>query len=76
VPTGAPLARRDDLRNVAIVAHVDHGKTTLVDALLWQSGSFRANQVVGERVLDSLVLEREMGITILAKNTAVQIGGT
>ena len=70
------LARRDDLRNVAIVAHVDHGKTTLVDALLWQSGSFRANQDVAERVLDSMDLEREKGITILAKNTAVRIGGT
>jgi GTP-binding protein len=58
------------------VAHVDHGKTTLVDALLWQSGSFRANQDVAERVLDSMDLEREKGITILAKNTAVQIGET
>src|SRR5207344_3162980 len=71
-----PLARRSDLRNVAIVAHVDHGKTTLVDALLWQSGSFRANQEVAERVMDSMDLEREKGITILAKNTAVQIGDT
>ena len=70
------LARRGDLRNVAIVAHVDHGKTTLVDALLWQSGSFRANQDVAERVMDSMDLEREKGITILAKNTAVQIGDT
>jgi len=69
-------ARRDDLRNVAIVAHVDHGKTTLVDALLWQAGSFRENQDVAERVMDSLDLEREKGITILAKNTAVRIGGT
>jgi len=69
-------ALREDLRNVAIVAHVDHGKTTLVDALLWQSGSFRANQDVGERVMDSMDLEREKGITILAKNTAVQIGDT
>jgi GTP-binding protein len=68
------MARRTDLRNVAIVAHVDHGKTTLVDALLWQSGSFRANQDVNERVMDSMDLEREKGITILAKNTAVQIG--
>jgi len=77
VPTQPKLsARRDDLRNVAIVAHVDHGKTTLVDALLWQSGSFRANQDVAERVLDSMDLEREKGITILAKNTAVQIGET
>jgi GTP-binding protein len=77
VPTQPNLsARRDDLRNVAIIAHVDHGKTTLVDALLWQSGSFRANQDVAERVLDSMDLEREKGITILAKNTAVQIGET
>jgi GTP-binding protein len=69
-------ARRDDLRNVAIVAHVDHGKTTLVDAMLWQSGSFRENQEVADRVLDSMDLEREKGITILAKNTAVQRGPT
>ncbi|MFL6015817.1 MAG: translational GTPase TypA [Gaiellaceae bacterium] len=70
------LAHRDDLRNVAIVAHVDHGKTTLVDAMLWQAGSFRANQDVAERVMDSTDLEREKGITILAKNTAVRIGDT
>jgi GTP-binding protein len=69
------LATRDDLRNVAIVAHVDHGKTTLVDAMLWQSGAFRANERVAERVLDSGDLEREKGITILAKNTAVAHGG-
>ena len=69
------LAARADLRNVAIVAHVDHGKTTLVDAMLWQSGAFRANQDVAERVLDSMDLEREKGITILAKNTAVRYGG-
>jgi GTP-binding protein TypA/BipA len=66
---------REDIRNVAIVAHVDHGKTTLVDAMLWQSGAFRANQDVAERVLDSMDLEREKGITILAKNTAVQHRG-
>ncbi|NUR75256.1 MAG: translational GTPase TypA, partial [Thermoleophilia bacterium] len=70
------LAQRDDLRNLAIVAHVDHGKTTLVDAMLWQSGSFRANQDVAERVLDSGDLEREKGITILAKNTSVRLGAT
>src|SRR5258708_6660250 len=70
-----PLSARDDLRNVAIVAHVDHGKTTLVDAMLWQSGAFRANERVAERVLDSGDLEREKGITILAKNTAVRHGG-
>ena len=66
---------RADLRNVAIVAHVDHGKTTLVDKMLWQSGAFRANQDVNERVMDSMDLEREKGITILAKNTAVQYVG-
>ena len=71
----AQVATRDDLRNVAIVAHVDHGKTTLVDAMLWQSGAFRANAQVAERVLDSGDLEREKGITILAKNTAVTHGG-
>jgi GTP-binding protein len=65
---------RADLRNLAIVAHVDHGKTTLVDALLWESGAFRANQEVAERVLDSNDLEREKGITILAKNTAFRYG--
>src|SRR6201993_536127 len=69
------MAVRDDIRNIAIIAHVDHGKTTLVDALLWQSGAFRANQDVAERVLDSMDLEREKGITILAKNTAVRYGG-
>jgi GTP-binding protein len=67
-------ATRDDLRNIAIIAHVDHGKTTLVDALLWQSGVFRENQEVAERVMDSNDLEREKGITILAKNTAVRYG--
>jgi GTP-binding protein len=68
------LVEREDIRNVAIVAHVDHGKTTLVDAMLWQSGAFRANQDVNERVMDSMDLEREKGITILAKNTAVRYG--
>jgi GTP-binding protein len=66
---------REDLRNVAIVAHVDHGKTTLVDAMLWQTGAFREGADVAERVLDSMDLEREKGITILAKNTAVRFGG-
>src|SRR4051812_44265733 len=69
------MAVREDLRNVAIVAHVDHGKTTLVDAMLWQSGAFRQNQDVNERVMDSMDLEREKGITILAKNTAVRHSG-
>jgi GTP-binding protein len=69
------LEPRSDIRNVAIVAHVDHGKTTLVDAMLWQSGAFRAGQEVNERVLDSMDLEREKGITILAKNTALHYGG-
>ncbi len=73
--TPPAIATRDDLRNVAIVAHVDHGKTTLVDAMLWQSGAFRANANVAERVLDSGDLEREKGITILAKNTAVHHAG-
>ena len=63
-----------NLRNIAIVAHVDHGKTTLVDAMLWQSGTFRENQNVGERILDSMDLEREKGITIMAKNTAITYG--
>jgi GTP-binding protein len=66
---------RDDIRNVAIVAHVDHGKTTLVDAMLWQSGAFRAGQDVATRVMDSMDLEREKGITILAKNTSVHYNG-
>jgi GTP-binding protein len=70
MPVQAPL------RNIAIVAHVDHGKTTLVDALLWESGAFRANQDVAERVLDTMDLEREKGITILAKNTTVRYRGT
>jgi GTP-binding protein len=71
-----PASARDELRNVAIIAHVDHGKTTLVDAMLWQSGVFRENQDVVERVMDSNDLEREKGITILAKNTAVRFGNT
>jgi len=70
-----PTQSRADLRNVAIVAHVDHGKTTLVDAMLWQSGAFRAHQDIADRVLDSGDLEREKGITILAKNTAVRYTG-
>jgi GTP-binding protein TypA/BipA len=70
-----PNRTRDDLRNVAIVAHVDHGKTTLVDAMLWQTGSFGAHQHVDERAMDSNDLEREKGITILAKNTAVHWKG-
>jgi GTP-binding protein len=69
------LEPRKDIRNVAIVAHVDHGKTTLVDAMLWQSGAFRVGQDVADRVLDSMDLEREKGITILAKNTALHYKG-
>ncbi len=69
------MNRREDLRNIAIIAHVDHGKTTLVDAMLWQSGAFRANQDVADRVMDSMDLEREKGITILAKNTSVRYVG-
>jgi len=74
--TSTVVPVRSEIRNVAIVAHVDHGKTTLVDALLWESGAFRANQDVAERVLDTMDLEREKGITILAKNTAVRYGPT
>ena len=66
---------RAPIRNIAIIAHVDHGKTTLVDGMLRQSGAFRENQAVDERVLDSMDLERERGITILAKNTAVTFRG-
>jgi GTP-binding protein len=65
------MATREDLRNIAIIAHVDHGKTTLVDAMLWQTGAFRKGQEVAERVMDSMDLEREKGITILAKNAAI-----
>jgi GTP-binding protein len=70
-----PMTTRDDLRNIAIIAHVDHGKTTLVDAMLWQTGTFRKGQDVAERVMDSMDLEKEKGITILAKNTAVTRDG-
>jgi GTP-binding protein len=77
VPTSAPsrnTAVREDLRNVAIVAHVDHGKTTLVDGMLRQAGAFREGASVEDRVMDSMDLEREKGITISAKNTAIQHG--
>jgi GTP-binding protein len=70
----ATTHRRDDIRNIAIIAHVDHGKTTLVDAMLRQSGIFRSHEHVVERVMDSLDLERERGITIMAKNTTVRYG--
>ena len=75
VPAAPNLAIRSDLRNIAIVAHVDHGKTTLVDAMLRQTGTFRSNEAVVDRVLDSGDLEREKGITILAKQTTVDHGG-
>src|SRR5436853_1552457 len=65
------MQQRESIRNIAIIAHVDHGKTTLVDAMLWQSGLFRENQAVAERIMDSMDLEREKGITIMAKNTAI-----
>src|SRR2546428_66308 len=65
------MRQRETIRNIAIIAHVDHGKTTLVDAMLWQSGLFRENQAVAERIMDSMDLEREKGITIMAKNTAI-----
>ena len=66
---------RKDIRNIAIIAHVDHGKTTLVDAMLKQSGTFRENEQIRDRVMDSMDLERERGITIMAKNTSVHYGG-
>ena len=69
------IVKRDDIRNIAIIAHVDHGKTTLVDGMLRQSGAFRENQEVQERVMDSGDIERERGITILSKNTAVTYNG-
>src|SRR5205807_480807 len=69
------MQQRADIRNIAIIAHVDHGKTTLVDAMLWQSGLFRTNEAVPERMLDSIDLEREKGITIMAKTTAVTYRG-
>ncbi len=75
-PTSArSTTRRGDVRNIAIIAHVDHGKTTLVDCLLRQSGEFRASQLVGDCILDSNDLERERGITILAKNIALHYKG-
>src|ERR687894_1938489 len=66
---------REDIRNIAIIAHVDHGKTTLVDSMLYQSGTWRENEQRLERVMDSMDLERERGITIMAKNTSVRFGG-
>src|SRR3954452_15126779 len=71
----ADVSVRSDVRNVAIIAHVDHGKTTLIDGMLKQSRVFRENQAVGELILDSNALERERGITILAKNTAITYQG-
>src|SRR3954447_23824431 len=70
------MSEPQDIRNIAIIAHVDHGKTTLVDKMLRQAGAFRENQVVMERVMDSNPLERERGITILAKNTSIRWKGT
>ena len=69
------MQQRESIRNIAIIAHVDHGKTTLVDAMLWQSGLFRQNESVPERIMDSIDLEREKGITIMAKNTAITYRG-
>src|SRR5260221_5067300 len=74
-PSASGEVARDDVRNLAIVAHVDHGKTTLVDAMLRQTGAFRANQAVVDRVMDSGDLEREKGITILAKQTTIDYDG-
>lgn len=74
-PLNSEMKIREDIRNLAIIAHVDHGKTTLVDALLWQSGIFRANQKINERVMDNIDLEREKGITIMAKNLAIHYSG-
>src|SRR5687767_274757 len=76
LPRPRVAMRREDIRNIAIIAHVDHGKTTLVDAMLRQSHIFRDNQQVAERVMDSNDLERERGITIMAKNTAITYRGT
>src|SRR5213596_1425633 len=69
------MQTREDIRNIAIIAHVDHGKTTLIDAMLKQSGLFRSNEAVVERMMDSMDLERERGITIMAKNASVHYGG-
>src|SRR2546429_9997320 len=69
------MHERQNIRNIAIIAHVDHGKTTLVDAMLWQSGLFRQNESVPERIMDSIDLEREKAITIMAKNTATTYRG-
>ena len=69
------MSKNENLRNIAIIAHVDHGKTTLVDAMLQQSHIFRSNEQVAERVMDSGDLERERGITILSKNTAIMYNG-
>jgi len=67
--------KRDDLRNIAIIAHVDHGKTTLVDGMMKQAGIFRSNEKIQERIMDNIDLERERGITIMAKNTAIKYNG-
>ncbi|MEN9704938.1 MAG: hypothetical protein RLZZ393_817, partial [Pseudomonadota bacterium] len=78
-PEGAERAVRpmtQPIRNIAIIAHVDHGKTTLVDCLLKQSGTFAAHEKLGERIMDSNAIEKERGITILAKNCAIEYGGT